>query len=711
MMEGHRPPRDMNNPTTRNLVLATWMAVGAACGGSPEPPADPLAGRLETFETEGEAPAKVALLVGIDTYAPGTSSQFPNLRGCVNDTQRWADLLVESFGFEREEIFVMTDEEATHANIVDAFRRVLIERAGPETEAFFYFSGHGSQVPDQSGVELVEGDGFDSTFLAYDSRAGGFDGERDISDDELRCLVASLTAKTDRVTVVTDSCHSGGGLRGAGRAYPRRAPPGSRPLDLDWLRSFWPADIPFKEDGPGDHLGSSDYVHVAACRRDQLAYEFADDTVEGNERFHGALTYFLTHYLERAQPDQSWRSVVDNAAAHLSTHFISQTVTYSGALDRKLFDGDFDRVEGYLARATDGDGVLVYAGSMFGLMPGSVLEVRDAQGTRLLGEVEVEQLQGTTARCVWLERVPSDVPKGAMRAIETVRSGTQQPLEVLVRGAELRELAQTSAWLVVHEGESTDPEYLLEQLPDGSVRFETLEGIPAIEGGVIALSGEGEERLAALEAALREEVQWRAINRLGVNRGRYPLEVTFTSATAEQLEAKLKGPAEPVEVLGDEGVEVAGGALRVRGGHAGDELYQVGFLKVRNPYDIPLYGHVLSLSEDRLIEPIFPSQGNPPTQIQPGEEVETPIGILAPVTWSLDRPMRDRYVVIATKARADFSNFRSAPTMRSATPQPLGILDLAFEASVLRGRRADVDPNAWGVTHLDLLVEPPLPRE
>lgn len=702
----------MNNHDTRKLVLAAWIAAALACGGDPEVPTDPLEGRLPTFDTEAEPPAKVALLVGIDTYAPGTSSQFPNLRGCVNDTQRWADLLVEGFGFERDEIFVMTNEEATHANIVDAFRRVLIDRAGPETEAFFYFSGHGSQVPDQSGADMVEADGFDSTFLAYDSRSEGYDGERDISDDELRCLVAALTEKTDRVTVVTDSCHSGGGLRGTARAFPRRAPPGSRPLDVDWLSSFWPADIPFNEDGPGDQLASSEYVHVAACRRDQLAYEFADETVEGNERFHGALTYFLTHYLERAQPDQSWRSVVDDAAAHLSTHFVSQTVTYSGALDRQLFDGAFSRVEGFLARATDGDRVLVHAGSMFGLMPGSVLEVRDAQGTRLLGEVEVEHLQGTTARCVWIDGVPDDVPKGAMRAIETVRSGSQQPLDVLVRGAELRELAASSPWLVVHADESADPEYVLEQLPDGTVRFETLEGISAVEDGLVTLSGgSAEERRADLEAALRKEVLWRSINRLGVNRGRYPLEVSFAPATPEQLEQKFKKPAESVELLSDLGGEAAGGTLHVRGGYATDERYKIGFLTVKNPYDVPLYAHVLSLSEDRRVEPIFPRHGDPPTQLQPGEEIERAIGVLAPETWHLDRPMRDRYVVIATKARSDFSSFRSAPTMRSAAPQPSGILDMAFEASVLRGRRADVDPNAWGVTHLDLLVEPPLPVE
>jgi hypothetical protein len=34
-----------------------------------------------------EAPAKIALLVGIDRYAPGTSTGFAKLQGCVQDVR------------------------------------------------------------------------------------------------------------------------------------------------------------------------------------------------------------------------------------------------------------------------------------------------------------------------------------------------------------------------------------------------------------------------------------------------------------------------------------------------------------------------------------------------------------------------------------------------------------------------------------------------
>jgi hypothetical protein len=89
-------------------------------------------------------------------------------------------------------VLVLRDEEATHERVVRAFDEWLIRRAGPDTEVVFWYSGHGSRVPDASSSPASETDGLDSTLVLYDSRAVDPQGAYDLSDDALYSLLAAL---------------------------------------------------------------------------------------------------------------------------------------------------------------------------------------------------------------------------------------------------------------------------------------------------------------------------------------------------------------------------------------------------------------------------------------------------------------------------------------------------------------------------------------
>ena len=54
------------------------------------------------------------LVVGIDTY-----SHLRPLQGAVNDASAVAQLLLDKFGFSKENIFILLNQEATGQNILD----------------------------------------------------------------------------------------------------------------------------------------------------------------------------------------------------------------------------------------------------------------------------------------------------------------------------------------------------------------------------------------------------------------------------------------------------------------------------------------------------------------------------------------------------------------------------------------------------------------
>jgi hypothetical protein len=147
-----------------------------------------------------DAATQRALLIGVSNYEAG----LPPLAGSKNDVMLIRELLVHKFGFDRANIQVLIDEQATRQGIFAAVEN-LSKRSGPDDIVLIHFSGHGSQAPDTNGDEP---DGFDETILPHDSRTPGI---ADITDDEINTLVSRFDSQS--VVVILDSCHSGTGTR------------------------------------------------------------------------------------------------------------------------------------------------------------------------------------------------------------------------------------------------------------------------------------------------------------------------------------------------------------------------------------------------------------------------------------------------------------------------------------------------------------------
>nr|ADM52185.1 type II metacaspase [Hevea brasiliensis]ANB41198.1 metacaspase 8 [Hevea brasiliensis] len=142
--------------------------------------------------------AKKAVLIGINY--PGTKAE---LKGCINDVKRMYRCLVDRYGFSEEDITVLIDTDESYIQPTGKnIRRVLtdlVRSAEPGDLLFVHYSGHGTRLPAETGED--DDTGFDECIVPCDMNL--------ITDDDFREFVDQVPHGC-RITVVSDSCHSGG---------------------------------------------------------------------------------------------------------------------------------------------------------------------------------------------------------------------------------------------------------------------------------------------------------------------------------------------------------------------------------------------------------------------------------------------------------------------------------------------------------------------
>lgn len=145
-----------------------------------------------------------ALLIGINYFG-----QRGQLRGCINDVKNMSSYLNENFGYRREDMVILTDDQQnpmsqpTKQNILRAMHW-LVKDAQPNDALFFHYSGHGGQTKDLDGDEE---DGYDEVIYPVDFRQVGH-----IVDDEMHRIMVMPLKPGVRLTAIFDSCHSGTAL-------------------------------------------------------------------------------------------------------------------------------------------------------------------------------------------------------------------------------------------------------------------------------------------------------------------------------------------------------------------------------------------------------------------------------------------------------------------------------------------------------------------
>jgi hypothetical protein len=273
-------------------------------------------------------------------------------------------LLLTSFGFAREDVLVLLNEQATHEGIVAAFRKHLIQRAKPNAIVLFHYSGHGSRMPDpEKDPAKRTPSGKLSTIVPVDSRTNGV---FDISSSELRGLLTELHAKTKNITFIMDSCHSGIGLKETAlqRAVEedtRQPPPSSAPVVLE--RNT-------------ESFVSRDYALISACRDTEVAFEYASEGAPC-----GTLTHFLVKQLRSSGAGKStYRDIMDRVRAEVTGVYQLQHPQLEGAnMENLIFTMQTLTARPYVLVSPKGKDVVLAAGRVQGVTLGSIYDIYSPQ--------------------------------------------------------------------------------------------------------------------------------------------------------------------------------------------------------------------------------------------------------------------------------------------------------------------------------------------
>ncbi len=371
-------------------------------------------------------PSLYALLIGINYYYPNRlsdGSTYKDLQGAVGDVLATRAFLQTMRQVPDDHILQLTsttDEEAgepveppeqlpTYANIIQKFQE-LGNLAPAGSQVYIHYSGHGGRA--RTIYPKLKGgpQGIDEGLVPVD--IGQTNGQY-LRDIELGKLLKDLVNKGLIVTVVLDSCHSGGATRGEAAVRgldtiddtPR--PMSNLAGTPEELAENWRGLK--NENTRGLNSGwlpeSRDYVLLAACRPNEFAYEYAFDS-ETKQR-SGALTYWLLDSLRQQTSGLTYKDLHDRLNGKIRTQFAQQTPMLMGEGDRLVFGSDRADIQysiPVLTVDTVKNTVKIEAGQSMGLRLGAEFAIYP-NGTRdfsnkddRLAIVKIEDLGSTSSQ-------------------------------------------------------------------------------------------------------------------------------------------------------------------------------------------------------------------------------------------------------------------------------------------------------------------------
>jgi hypothetical protein len=694
-------------------------------------------------------PRSLALLVGISAYPPNRLNKpagdydWKPLEGtCVRDVEQMRDMLTSRYGFKpkqrndanspTDDIWTLTDSQATKKAILDAFKTHLIDQARPGDTIVFQFSGHGQQIPNHDGSSF---DGKDESLVPYDYiTRSALDGDKtNLRDKEIHGLIKQLrTCLTGKdgnqdgsITLIVDSCHSGGIARGdsllRGDGWEEKIsgpePKPKRPQEVE--SSGWIDPAEARAEG---------HVLLAACRSNELAG--ATPPEAGKQRM-GAFTFCLLQAMDRATPQTTYRDLMDQVsvsiAALVKDH--DQHPQMEGDVDRAARGGEKNRQErnllagfGHPAPVTPGKPYALASALDDGANANMSLPIGKLQGVTedsvyaLFGpdqdlnktdqcRAKLTVVTADPAVCT-LTLLPDYAGKinvkdlNGLRAVEIAHSYKTQPLRIYLSDASLASLLGDIEAVTYKNVTQSDCDIRIER--DGGSLLLYHGGVSANAGATqtrgagiplakLALPKSPEEA-DALRERLLGEWRWRFLTQM---RNTLPaamvkLEVAATPVKVDLAARKVVGPLPETTTTGGQRVYPDGGYF---------------MLKVRNTGTTDAYVTLLVLLPDGSIRPLIPNPGLPDDVNKfkvphDGTWYEFP----EPYVFVFGMKGRQVIKVIGTAAPMDFSTLLYTPSSVNEGATRGGPLDQLFRSVRNARPRGALDDLNWNAAEWEYEV-------
>lgn len=245
-----------------------------------------------------------ALLVTLTHIDPAKHNQWDGRNGCSGcglDAEHIADLLRPA-GYE---ITWIKDAEATKAAVLKALRAAAAATQ-PGDNFFFFYAGHGGQMPDRNGDEETEspgGVGRDETLVLFDA---------ELIDDALDEVWLSFRSGTV-IHMISDSCNSGTNYRGRATQGPSPIRPMARAAAKKMKARL---------------------LHMGGCR---------DGLTSAGSDQGGAFTRALHACWHGGRGASTWKDLHEDVCAHISGQ-VPQISTYGPGAGDLLQERPFQGV-------------------------------------------------------------------------------------------------------------------------------------------------------------------------------------------------------------------------------------------------------------------------------------------------------------------------------------------------------------------------------
>lgn len=376
-------------------------------------------------------------------------NKYPNprhvLEGCVNDLTQFHDFLQvysSQMGYNLRPL-VLTDEQATRANFIDAFKHFQAAETGDQ--CLFFYAGHGARSAAPEIFWGLESDKMTESIVCYDSRQpGGYD----LMDKEFSYLIwNAMQGKDMPLITVTDCCHSGR-MRDLSDEEPARERQ-IREIGEGLLATEYLGFEHYKKDPNGQvSPPQGRRVHLGASRDTETAKEVF---VNGGSR--GIFTLCLVQALQAAGPLVSYSELVNRVQLRVRSNKPDQSpqleATFAADRNLRFLSTAVDTgPRPYLVSYDKVNGWMVNAGAIQGFAAGdaenaTLLEVQEDKRQIKITEVwpaaaKVEGMDG----CDFTRVYPAVVIRRAIPKFEVMIASDSDQEAVVA----LRQMFDRGAW-------------------------------------------------------------------------------------------------------------------------------------------------------------------------------------------------------------------------------------------------------------------------
>ena len=431
------------------LTLFTWGATEVGISSFTD--RTPLTKLNKYRQTLAQSTSrKLALLVGIDRYP-----HQDDLAGCNTDLELQRELLIHRFGFNPQDIMVLSDRQATRANIETAFIEHLSQQAKPDDVVVFHFSGYGNQIEmplSSEGQEVKNSDGSAYRLVNSLVPADGLSSKKTLLSNSIleeTLLVLAQSLSTAKCTFVLDTSFSNalsgkhGSLKIRSLDRHAKAVSSQESAFLAELKE----DLASKGLKPSKRLLSLPGVVLSAAGKNQIAVEKRWDNFSA-----GLFTQALTQHLWHITPSNKMQVALVRTAETVERVMGRQQQPTLNSPEKSAIayyfaTSDAPQATGIVSKLGNNGNVEV---KLLGL-PGNILDLYGVSSyLSLPSAVDVPQLQieskaGMTAKAQLLSPLDLEVGQSVRESIRMLKRDLNLKLALDVDLQRIERVDATSA--------------------------------------------------------------------------------------------------------------------------------------------------------------------------------------------------------------------------------------------------------------------------